>query len=55
MTANFIEIWNQAYNIYIDMGKKDLKEFLKIQTESGSLSKADAIAMEEDIIETATL
>ena len=56
MVEQFIEIWNEAYNVYVNMGSTlALREYLKTLTEAGTLTKGDAQAMYEDIIDTADL
>ena len=48
---NFVDIWNEAYNIYIEQGKNEMQKYL----EKENISKGDALVMIEDIIQTANL
>ena len=57
----FVEIWNEAYNIYTDAGRtdsaryNDMQRYLEIQVKNGSIGVADKAAMVKDIKETAGL
>lgn len=57
----FIEIWNEAYNIYTDEDRteggrfNDMQRFLMDQVKAGALSMADKCCMVGDIMETAGL
>lgn len=48
---NFVDIWNESYNIYIEQGKNEMQKYL----EKENISKGDALVMIEDIIQTANL
>lgn len=57
----FIEIWNEAYNIFTDGERtegacyNDMQKFLMEQVKAGNLSMADKCVMAHDIMETAGL
>lgn len=49
------EIWNEAYDAYVDHGKPMMWEILNEHVERGHISRDDAIAMANDVVETANL
>lgn len=57
----FIEIWNEAYNLFTDETKSegrcynDMQRFLLEQVKAGNLSMADKCAIAHDVMETAGL
>lgn len=57
----FIEIWNEAYNIYTDWNRSegarynDMQSFLLGQVKQGNLSAADKCTLARDVMATAEL
>lgn len=57
----FIEIWNEAYNIYTDWNRSegarynDMQSFLWEQVKQGNLSAADKCTLARDVMATAEL
>lgn len=46
-----VDIWNEAYNIYLEQGKNEMQKYLKKE----NISEGDVLVMIEDIIQTANL
>ena len=51
----FTEIWNNAYNIFVETDDCQMWDYLREQIAMGNISQADAETMAEDIIETYNL
>ena len=58
---NFTEIWNEAYNLFTDSTRSEMKcyndmlDFLEEQVKLRNLSADDKCCMVQDIMETASL
>ena len=48
----FVEIWNEAYNLYCEDGEEQMWAFLREKVAENLLTEGDAQTMAEDIIET---
>ena len=51
----FLEIWNEAYNLACEDGEEAMQAFLKEKVAENALTAGDAQTMAEDIMETLKL
>lgn len=51
----FTDIWNDAYNTYMEDGFRALCKCLADHVDAGDITEADACYMQRDVIETANL
>lgn len=58
---DFTDIWNEAYNIFVDPERtdgaryNDMQAFLREQVGAGYITEADKCTMAADIMKTAAL
>ena len=51
----FIEIWNNAYNCYVEADYCIMWDYLREQVNNGNISYNDAETIAEDVIKTSRL
>ena len=58
---SFVEVWNEAYNIYTDFDRSeggrfnDMMSFLRERVKAGDLSEADMHTMASDVMKCADI
>lgn len=50
-----LELWNEAYSIYVDGDYGQMRNYLREQVKAGNLTEGDADTIAEDVVSTADL
>ena len=53
--VDFLEIWDNAYNIYSESDDCLMWDYLREQVKNGNISQADAEELADDVIDTYNL